>query len=210
VSNSALQSGLNWQQARALAKQGQLVRRSLWSDWLMYQGGVWFISPDGTFSAATKVVRNYQFGRAEFLAQDWTNVAPDQNTCVGLPGLTATLTLSSSTVSDGGTVTATLTIPEAQIADTVFVVSAVAALGAALSLPAAATIPEAETSVTFSITAPGVGTAADAWTIGASNRFFGVAQAGLASSFVAAPQPVTLPLSHSENIHSPAVGPFEQ
>jgi len=73
---------LTWPEARAVAQAGGLVRRYGWTDrWLKRtRGNLYWIEP--LSGAAMHVVRNTDFTRTEFLAGDWTTLAPDQHHCI--------------------------------------------------------------------------------------------------------------------------------
>lgn len=73
---------LTWAEARAVAQAGGRVRRYGWTDrWLRRtRGNLYWI--ELLSGASTRVVRNTDFTRTEFLAGDWTTLAPDQHHCV--------------------------------------------------------------------------------------------------------------------------------
>ncbi|MEI9898420.1 MAG: hypothetical protein WDN28_32325 [Chthoniobacter sp.] len=67
---------LNWFQARDLAQtKGRAVRREAWRKWLYYTPWyLWFIAQTDASSVQHRwVVKNGDFGAAEFLAIDWTD-----------------------------------------------------------------------------------------------------------------------------------------
>ncbi|MEI6493829.1 MAG: hypothetical protein WCO94_14875 [Verrucomicrobiota bacterium] len=79
-----MQAHLSWPAARAVAASGSRVRRAAWTDRFVFRtaGGLhWLGDYAGTFR---RVVRGADFGRAEFLALDWTDADPDQDHCVGI------------------------------------------------------------------------------------------------------------------------------
>ena len=76
---------LTWPQAREVAEGGRRVRRVGWLDrWLVnLDGALWWI--EQVASGDMAVVTADDFTRLEFLASDWTTVAPDQHACVWPP-----------------------------------------------------------------------------------------------------------------------------
>ena len=67
---------LNWFQARDIAqKQGRAVRRDAWRKWLYYSPWyLWFITETDSNGVQHRwVVKNGDFGSAEFIALDWTD-----------------------------------------------------------------------------------------------------------------------------------------
>lgn len=72
-------NNLNWFQAEELALLGLPIRREAWRKWLNHNFALWFIdqpevvvSGDIFIAASHHVVKNSEFGQAEFLAGDWT------------------------------------------------------------------------------------------------------------------------------------------
>ena len=82
----SFQYGLTWAQARSLLAAGAYVRRELWTDRKLFltSGGLVWVDAAGS----QRVVQGADFGRAEFLAKDWTNMGFDQNGCIKHPGWT--------------------------------------------------------------------------------------------------------------------------
>src|SRR3954468_20902738 len=65
---------LNWFQARNLAKnEHRAIRREAWRKWLVFGPALRFISKVVNGSEKRYVVPNVEFGRDEFLANDWTD-----------------------------------------------------------------------------------------------------------------------------------------
>lgn len=65
----------DWLTASQAGKDGHLVRRRAWTDrWLQYYNGLWWFRV-GTDTPS--VVKAADFGRNEFLAEDWTNLPPE-------------------------------------------------------------------------------------------------------------------------------------
>jgi hypothetical protein len=67
---------LNWFQARDIAqKQGRAVRRDVWRKWLYYTPWyLWFIAENDVHGVQHRwIVKNGDFGSAEFIALDWTD-----------------------------------------------------------------------------------------------------------------------------------------
>jgi len=87
---------LPWTEAAQLAREGTPVRRYGWLDrWLVRtRGNVWQITPhvteaDPVLVTPRRVVQSWDFGYAEFLAEDWTDAAPEGNNVCERPGKTA-------------------------------------------------------------------------------------------------------------------------
>lgn len=73
---SAIPQYFDWPTAKQAMAAGWQVRRSAWTtQWLLqWLGGLyWLVFSDGT---ASRVVQAADFGAAEFLATDWTNLPP--------------------------------------------------------------------------------------------------------------------------------------
>ncbi len=73
-------TGLDWFQARTLARSGTAVRRDAWRKWLTFESYVWLITQPmwETQPFDRRVVQQWDFGSAEFFAHDWTDeVWPD-------------------------------------------------------------------------------------------------------------------------------------
>ena len=84
----AFRSGLSWPEARVLLEQGSYVRRDRWTDKRLFRTAGALVWVDAT---PPRVVRDADFGRAEFLALDWTNMGFDQGDCIPHPGWTQLL-----------------------------------------------------------------------------------------------------------------------
>jgi hypothetical protein len=70
---------MNWFSARDFAKAGTPIRRLPWTDkWITYWRGLWWCHIRDT---AARVVRTTDFGKTEFLAEDWTTIAPEREDC---------------------------------------------------------------------------------------------------------------------------------
>ena len=70
---------MNWFNARDLAQAGTPIRRLPWTDkWITYWRGLWWCHIRDT---APRVVRTTDFGKPEFLAEDWTTIAPERVDC---------------------------------------------------------------------------------------------------------------------------------
>ena len=63
-------TGLDWFQARTLARSGTAVRRDAWRKWLTFESYVWLITQPvwETQPFDRRVVQQWDFGAAEFLA----------------------------------------------------------------------------------------------------------------------------------------------
>lgn len=69
-------ANLDWFGASALAEiNGAAIRREAWTYWLVFRCGVYELIAGGT--DAPRVAKNTDFGEAEFLAKDWTNIPWD-------------------------------------------------------------------------------------------------------------------------------------
>jgi hypothetical protein len=68
-------TGLDWFQARTLARGGTAVRRDAWRKWLTFESYVWLITQPVWLEQEydRRVVQQWDFGSAEFLAHDWTD-----------------------------------------------------------------------------------------------------------------------------------------
>ena len=68
-------TGLDWFQARTLARNGTAVRRDAWRKWLTFESYVWLITQPAweTQLEDRRVVQQWDFGSAEFRARDWTD-----------------------------------------------------------------------------------------------------------------------------------------
>lgn len=77
--------GLSWLAARALLASGSYVRRERWTDKRLFltAGGLVWVD-----ASPSRVVQDGDFGRAEFLANDWTDMGFDQGDCIDHPGWT--------------------------------------------------------------------------------------------------------------------------
>jgi len=64
---------LDWFSARGFMRKGAYFRRLQWQKWLFYQDYVWSISQTVDAATVTHVVLNSDFGKDEFLANDWTD-----------------------------------------------------------------------------------------------------------------------------------------
>lgn len=180
-----MQAGLSWPEARELALSGSNVRRAQWADrWIFAPRGVLFWLEN--IAGSTRVVQAGDFQRPEFLARDWTDAAVDQNRCVGLPPLEATLTLSPTSVVEGDASTATLSIPGPLVVDSLFSVTT-HPVGRAVHV-ATVTIPAGSTSITFAVTTIDVDLPSGIIVTAASD-LFGVAQAALSVEGVVTPPP---------------------
>lgn len=70
---------MNWFNARDLAQAGTPIRRLPWTDkWITYWRGLWWCHIRDT---APRVVRTTDFGKPEFLAEDWTTIAAEREDC---------------------------------------------------------------------------------------------------------------------------------
>ena len=199
-----MQANLTWPEARSLALAGANVRRAQWADrWIFAPRGVifWLENLAGT----RRIVQAGDFQRTEFLARDWTDAGVDQNKCVGLPPLEATLTLSPTTVTEGGASTATLSIPAAISVDSVFSVTT-HPRGRATHV-GTVTIPAGSTSVTFSVTTVDVDLPSGV-IVTAASELFGAAQAALAVTAAPPPPPAPVVLRFSRGDRTQATGAF--
>lgn len=68
-------TGLDWFEARTLARNGTAVRRDAWRKWLTFESFVWLITQPVWLEQEydRRVVQQWDFGSAEFLAHDWTD-----------------------------------------------------------------------------------------------------------------------------------------
>ena len=67
--------GLDWFEARTLARNASAVRRDAWRKWLTFESYVWLITQPAweTQIYDRRVVQQWDFGADEFLAHDWTD-----------------------------------------------------------------------------------------------------------------------------------------
>jgi len=68
-------TGLDWFQARTLARSGTAVRRDAWRKWLTFESYVWLITQPVWEEQPydRRVVQQWDFGANEFRASDWTD-----------------------------------------------------------------------------------------------------------------------------------------
>lgn len=68
-------TGLDWFQARTLARGGTAVRRDAWRKWLTFESYVWLITQPVWEEQEydRRVAQQWDFGADEFLAHDWTD-----------------------------------------------------------------------------------------------------------------------------------------
>src|SRR4051812_13219520 len=72
--HSRLMKNLNWFQGRDLAiSENRAIRREAWRKWLVFGPALRFISKIVDDVEQRYVVPNFEFGRDEFLANDWTD-----------------------------------------------------------------------------------------------------------------------------------------
>ena len=81
-------AGLSWAQALALLVDGAFVRRERWTDKRLFRTAGALVWVD---AAPPRVVQSADFGRAEFLALDWTDAGFDQGGCIPHPRSTRIL-----------------------------------------------------------------------------------------------------------------------
>jgi hypothetical protein len=188
-----MQAGLSWPEARALAIAGNNVRRAQWADrWIFAPRGVLFWLE--TLAGTRRIVQAGDFQRPEFLARDWTDAGVDQNKCVDEPPLPASLTLSPSSVIEGGSSTATLSLPSPVVEAAEFSITTHPAGRA--SHVATVTIPAGSSSVTFTVTTSDVDLPSGI-IVTAASAIYGVAQAALSviENIVSPPPPPPPPVA---------------
>ncbi len=81
-------SGLSWAEALALLVDGAFVRRERWTDKRLFRTEGALVWVD---AVPPRVVQSADFGRAEFLARDWTDAGFDQGGCIPHPNSTRIL-----------------------------------------------------------------------------------------------------------------------
>lgn len=143
-----MQAKLSWSQARSLAHAGSIVRREWW-----LARSIFATAGDLKWMdwGVKRVALATDFTIADHNALDWTDAPPEKAHCVGID-LNGAITFSASSVTNTGSVTATLSLPEILDQDVTFALSSNVGL---VSFPATVTIPQGASSVSFTVTGTG-------------------------------------------------------
>ena len=140
-----MQAKLSWNQARALAESGSIVRREWWLARSLFrtEGDLFWMNWGGV----KRVVLSTDFTQADENALDWTDTSPEQGHCLNI-ALRGAIRFASASIASSGSVTATLALPQLLDEDVTFDLTSDVA---SVTFPATVTILQGNSSVDFTV-----------------------------------------------------------